>query len=278
MKSYCIIHYLAVAVFLLIATQSSFSQKPSIALGITGGHLNAENDAKYVYICSTCGKSMGNFNAGTYFAGISFEYLLDIGIEGSIMSKIYYNSFSNIYSVDGVSFPNLVDASDPNYTPLVVRSVTHNDWEVNYSLLTLDILPKIKIPYLTLDLFAGISVSYLLDSRFSEIYRIISPQNVRFPEYPEYKGMYEDKGRSIRFKDGVIPFKNDYRYGFKAGMQYDFDFWGLRLSPFVAIDIPFNSVVNGVNLNCPPLACSTRTDAHWKITYYQAGLDLKYLF
>ena len=134
---------------------------------------------------------------------------------------------------------------------------------------------------MNLGVFAGISVSYLAQSSYTELIRIITPEYIQFPVSPGLgnKGYrYSDDKRTIYLKEGEIPFKNDFRYAIKAGLTYDLDFWGMRLSPFVTMDFPLSDVVNGVNMNCAPAACKLRENAHWRITYYQAGIDLKYLF
>ena len=283
MKPINIVICMVVILYMITGAQMAYCEKPKYAFGVTGGYLNAENDAKYIYNCESCGNAMGSFNKGTTFTGLTFEYLLDYGIESSIITRLYYNSFSNTYSLSGESFAHLEESPVPSDPPRIVYVETMYDWEVKYSLITFDVLPKVKIPIINLGVFAGISISYLAESRYSESWRIVQPLNVRFnynyqAELAAKGYVYEDDDRKIRMKEGEIPFKNDIRYGFKAGLQYDFDFWGLQASPFVAIDLPMNDVVNGVNLDCPPLACSTRKDSHWKITYYQAGLDFKYIF
>jgi len=200
-------------------------------------------------------------------------------LEKSLLSRIYFNSFDFKYSVPGDSYPSLVDDGKGGYT--TQNSSTSWDWEGKYSLVTLDILPKITIPYLKLGFFAGPSVSYLTESKYTEIYRILTPEQVQFKRQTGYEKLgyrYADHDRTVYLKEGKIPYKNDFRFGIKAGLTYDFEFWGLRLSPFVSIDYPLNSVVNGANTSCSPAICALRKDAHWRILFMQAGMDLKYMF
>jgi hypothetical protein len=267
------------ALFLLsFAFQSSYSEPGKLGIGLTGGYLNASNDVHYVYSCDFK-KSMDNFNQGGYFAGIVMEYPLGLGLGSSIITRLHFNSFSYNYYVDGASYPSLVDDGNGGYKTIY----EHSNWDRagNNSLLSLDLLPKIVIPFLKLGVFAGISVSYLIHNDYSEIYRLPSLFPLSYPQTQElinkgYRISYEEN--AIYYKEGEIPYKNNFRYAMKAGLTYDFNFWGMRLSPFLTMDFPLSDVVNGVNMACSINALSYRLDAHWRITYYQAGIDLKYLF
>ncbi len=274
MKKLFKLQLLALLLF-FIAFQSSYSEPGRIGFGLTGGYLNAVNDVQYVYNCESCAL-LNNFKEGGFFTGIVLEYPLGLGLGSSIISKLYYNRFSYDYLGQGDKYPSFVD--DYGNTTF---SETRWDWQGNYTLFSIDILPKIKIPYLELGVFAGFSISYLVQSSYSELFRMIAPEYTQFKVSPGYESKgyrYSDDKRTIYMKEGEIPFKNDFRYAIKAGLTYDFDFWGMRLSPFVTMDFPLSDVVNGVNMACVPAACKLRENAHWRITYYQAGIDLKYLF
>ena len=274
MKQFFILTLLLISITCI----SSLANPGNIGFGLTGGYLNASNDVHYVYNCESCAL-MESFRQGGYFAGITIEYPLSIGLESSIISRVYFNTFSYLYFVMGDEYPSIVDDGNGGYK--TVNSQTRWDWTGENSLLSLDILPKIIIPYLKLGVYAGISVSYLVNSSYTELYRMIKPEYVQFKVVPGYESKgyrYADKNRTVYLKEGEIPYKNDFRYAVKAGLTYDFDFWGMRLSPFVTMDFPLSDVVSSVNMDCAPAVCLLRKNAHWRITYYQAGLDLKYLF
>ncbi|MFA6571516.1 MAG: hypothetical protein WCT77_09800 [Bacteroidota bacterium] len=260
-----------------ISFETANCEPYNYAIGVTGGYLNAYNDVQYAYYCSC--SLMNDFNKSSYFSGITFEYPLKIGLESSIITRFYYNSFSNNYFNSNI-FPIAIynEVTDQNE---VVMCETRFEWDIQYTLLSLDILPKIKLPFIKLGIFAGVSLNYLIDSKYDEIYRLISPKKARFPvnEDPEKYGYrYADSNRTIFVTEGKIPYKNDFRFGLKAGLTYDFEYEGFMISPFVSIDYPLNPVVKQINTNCSPEICDLRADAHWRIIYYQAGIDLKYLF
>jgi len=267
------------ALFLLsFAFQSSHTEPGKLGIGLTGGYLNASNDVHYVYSCDFK-KSMDNFNQGGYFAGIVLEYPLGLGLGSSIITRLHFNSFSYNYYVDGASYPSLVDDGNGGYKTIY----EHSNWDRagNNSLLSLDLLPKIVIPFLKLGVFAGISVSYLIHNDYSEIYRLPSLFPLSYPQTQElinkgYRISYEEN--AIYYKEGEIPFKNDFRYAIKAGLNYDLNLGKFCISPFITMDFPLNDVVNGANTACPSDTNNIRTNLHWRITYYQFGIDLKYLF
>ena len=284
MKTHFKFRSLITILSLLIAVQAAFSQPLKSGIGITSGYFNALNDVRYVYNCYSCQCNgvTENFNKGNYFAGITYEFAFNAGIEGSIITKLYYNSFSffNIKLQD--NFPSIHINPPDTLRNQIIYSSTQWEFQGKYSLLSLDIMPKITIPYLKLGMFFGFSFSYLLDSKYTEIYRLVGePYNATFTNNDEFAKngwrLSEDK-RAIYLKEGNIPLKNDFRYGLKFGLTYDYDILGFRFSPFVAVDYPLSSVINGVNTSCPASDSLYRGDFHWKITYLQAGIDVKYLF
>jgi hypothetical protein len=271
------IQILTVFFFITVSFQTTLCESPKYAVGLTGGYFNAYNDVHYKYSCGGCGNLLDDFAKSSYFFGIAFENSLGLGLESSIIWKLYYNSFSFFYSKKGSELKYWEYDSVLQHD--VIKSLKLRwDWEGKYSLLSLDILPKIKIPYFGLGVFAGISFSYLLESNYNEVYRMLESGNVRFigPVNEGYR-MSENK-KEIFMREGEIPDKNDLRFGIKAGLTYDFEIWGFLISPFLAFDYPLNSVVNRIKLDCPPDDCSYTADAHWRIIYYQAGIDLKYIF
>ena len=267
------------ALFLLFITfQSSHSEPGKIDFGITGGYLNASNEVHYVYSCDFK-KFMDNFNQGGYFTGIVLEYPLGLGLGSSIITRLHFNSFSYNYYVDGASYPSLVDDGNGGYKTIY----EHTNWDRagNNSLLSLDLLPKIVIPYLNMGVFAGISASYLIHNDYKEIYRSSFPIHLSYPQMIEYekKGYrisYEEN--AIYYKEGEIPYKNNFRYSIKAGLNYDLNLGKFCISPFISMDFPLNDVVNGANTACPSDTNNVRTNLHWRISYYQCGIDIKYLF
>lgn len=266
---------------LFIASQSAFSQSMQSGIGITSGYFIAHNDVLFAYHCCPC-KLMDNFNKGNYFEGLTYEFAFNMGIEGSIITKLYYNSFSFFNTKVQDDYAVLEpDPNNPGQQKLV-RSLTQWEWSGKYSLLSLDLMPKITIPNIKLGIFFGFSFSYLIDSKYNEIYRMVEPGNGYFtPDstvYAKYGVRLSDDKRSIIYKEGKMPFKNDFRYGLKFGLTYDYDILGFRISPFVAVDYPLSSVINNVKLNCTPADSITPADYHWKITYLQAGIDVKYMF
>lgn len=270
-----IILFASVALFFAPQHQL-YSEKPQFALGFTGGYLNVKNNVKYVYNCENC-RFLDNFNKSGFLSGISFEYTAGLGFDLSFLVNLYYNNFTFSRSADGDVFQSLVPDGNGSYKTVI--TTTRFYWEGKYALLSLDILPKILIPRSKLGIYAGFSLSYLVNSDYNEIYKIVSPEDVTFKRPDVDLGIrYADNDRSIYLKEGEIPFKNSFRLGLKSGLSYDVEFWDLRLTPFVSVDFPLTSVVNGVNLNCATNVCNTRKDAHWKITYYQIGIDFKYLF
>ncbi|MGA2296245.1 MAG: hypothetical protein ABSG15_01710 [FCB group bacterium] len=282
MKTHFKIRALIFILSLFIASQAAFSQSLQSGIGITAGYFNAYNDVRYVYNCYSCQCNgvMENFNKGNYFAGLSLETSINVGIEISLLTKLYYNSFSFVYTKVQDRYPSTyVDSMGREQ---IEFTTTQYAWEGKYSLLSFDIMPKITIPNLKLGIFFGFSFSYLLDSKYTEIYRLVGePHNARFTDNPEFAQngyRLSDDGRSIYFKEGEIPYKNDFRYGLKFGLTYDYDIFKFRISPFVSVDYPLSSVINGINTNCPASDSLYRGDFHWKITYLQAGIDLKYMF
>ena len=257
---------------------SSHAEPGKVGIGVTGGYLNASNDVKYVYSCYMT-KFMENFNQGGYFTGIVLDYPLGLGLAGSIVTKLYYNNFSYHYMQRGDSYISFVNNGKDEPTPNQIETIV--GWNGKYSLLSLDVLPKIKIPYINVGLFAGLSFSYLANSVYNENNMIGRPNYIQFKVDYTYidKGYrYTDNNRTIIFKEGELPYKNNFRYAIKAGLNYDLHLGEFCISPFISMDFPLNDVVNGANTACPSDTNNIRTNLHWRITYYQFGIDLKYLF
>ncbi len=263
---------------LSITFQLSHTEPGKLGFGLTGGYLNASNNVNYVYNCEFC-KTLTNFSKGGYFIGITHELPLTTFLETSLLTKLYYNSFSNLYHTVGDTYPFLLDDGKGGY--FTSYSITNYNWDLTYGLISLDIMPKIKIPIINLGVFAGVSISYLLNSSYTEFIHFDSPDLTKMWTSDVYlkKGYrYADSNMTLYTKEGSLPYKNDFRYTIKAGLNYDFQFMEMTISPFISMDYPLSEVVNGSNSTCSLEAMVYRMNQYWKITYYQFGIDLKYLF
>ena len=270
---------LKIAVLFVILSQNSYSEDKTFGIGVTSGTFWAINDVKYLYDCASC-FPLNDFTSNDFFWGMTTETKFLFPNSLSFLANVYYSRFSYLKKEDGGIYPALV--SDGNGVQTLVNAETIWERDGSYSLLSMDLLLKYKIPVVDLSFSAGVSLGYLLNSHYAEYYKIISPNNAQFTRPSDWNELgYEflDNGRVVRLYNKEIPYKNDFRIGLKAGINYDFMLWDYSISPFVYYDFPLTSVVYDRNRKCVSICPDyyKYTEGwHWKISYLSAGIDFKY--
>lgn len=270
---------LKIAVLLVILSQNSYSEEKIFGIGVTSGSFWAINDVKYLYNCTSC-KALNDFTSNDFFWGMTTETKFLFPNSLSFLANVYYSRFSFLDKEDGDSYPSIV--RDENGDSKTIYSITDWEWEGSYSLLSLDLLLKYKIPVVDLSFSAGVSLGYLLNSHYEEYYKMLSPEDAQFARADNWQKLgyeYLDNERVIRFYNKEIPYKNDFRIGLKAGIHYDLMLWDYSISPFVYYDFPLTSVVYDRNRKCVSICPDyyKYTEGwHWKISYLRAGIDIKY--
>lgn len=210
---------------------------------------------------------------GFYF-GLAYEHLLDdpVNSRHSLIGKIVYNYLPASLEVKtDDNYPSLVSDGKDGYT--VVYTETNNTLEVDYSLVTAEVLYKFNpIENFGLGVFVGPTFDFALTKHMEQKLLLVGGDNVQFIKLSEQEQLdrfgrlirYEDYDRTIVVNDDDIPDATGFRLGLKAGIQYAYN------------AIPRLVIIPQVAYNLGVTKLSSSED--WRVNAFQIGVDLRFSF
>ncbi|MBM2815504.1 MAG: hypothetical protein HW421_2266 [Ignavibacteria bacterium] len=271
---------IAAAFFLLLPLSSVFSQgttleddplnpraKPTpVYIGPVVGYnrtFHTYNDALPTFSNDILCPKFPNSTANGFYAGGSFEYLLgDLArSNSSIIARVLYNTMPmNTTQLELSALPSLVeDPTDPlKYSK--VDSRTRHDFEVNYQMVTAEVIYKLNLFETNLGVTIGPTFDIPIVKKSYQTYKLIEPDNVQFIEKPDVK--YSADKRTIIVQDATITNSSGFRFGVKAGIQYEF-ITSKRM--YIVPNINYNFAVTKVT-----------NDLDWRINALQIGVDVRF--
>ncbi len=208
-----------------------------------------------------------------FFIGFSYEEHLGKDATQSTSSFIFrvlYNTMPAYLEVSEGAIPSLITIVDANGTPIgedVIQSSTLHTLDVNYSMITAEVMYKINpIPGLPLGFVVGPTFDFAMTKTHDQRYKLVQPLEAQFrvnPDYekPPYNYKYVDNDRTIVVNEGDIPDSQGFRFGIKAGMQLE-----LLAGPWV--------IVPGIAYNLGITNLSSAED--WRVDALQVGIDFRY--
>ncbi len=212
-----------------------------------------------------------NGEGNGFFVGLTYEQFLDSKINSrhSLIGKVLYNYLPASLDVKtDDNYPSLVDDGKGGYT--VVNTETNNKIEVDYSLITAEVLYKFNpIENFELGIFVGPTFDFAMKKHFEQKLMLEGDNNVQFirlsdeEQIKEFDKLirYEDNDRTIVVNDEDIRDSNGFRLGIKAGIQYAIQFQGFAIFPHVAY-----------NFGVTKLSSSE----DWRVNAFQVGVDMRF--
>lgn len=212
-----------------------------------------------------------NGSGNGFFVGFFYEQFIGgLMSKHSIVAKVLYNALPATLSKEGDTYPSQVqDPNDTNKTTIVYSSTRHSV-NVDYNLLSLDIMYKFRVAG-GLAITVGPTFDIPMTKNLQQKYELIEPNYVKFKRDEDaiankgYK--YINNDRTIIVYDGDIgrsPQESSasFRFGLKGGIQYEI------------ITGNIFDIIPGVFYN---LGLTNATDAQsWKVNALQIGVDIRF--
>lgn len=216
------------------------------------------------------------FENGTdngFFVGLSWEYLLgDVETSNSsIIVRGLYNTFPSTLEAGGDSFPSLATVEGQNGGQQIINSSTEYINEVNYNVFTIEAMYKLNpFPGLPLGFAVGPTFDFAMVREQNQMMNLVEPNNAYFSNYnPETQtstdgNVYTNDGRTMVIREGEIDESSAFRFGLKAGVQYEILTSGKLY------------IVPGLFYNLGITNLSGQED--WRVDALQMGVDFRYAF
>jgi hypothetical protein len=203
-----------------------------------------------------------------FFVGLSFEQHLGKDIKSSTSSFIFrvlYNTMPASLEVSEDPIPSLITIVDDAGNPVgedVINSSTLHTQDITYSLVTAEVMYKINpIPGIPLGFTVGPTFDFALTKNQDQRYKLVQPLEAQFRKDETSGYKYVDNDRTIIVKEGEIPESSGFRFGIKAGMQFEILAGKWTLVP----GIFYNFGVTNLS-----------TAENWRVNALQMGLDLRF--
>jgi hypothetical protein len=211
-----------------------------------------------------------NGNDNGYFFGINTEifFLGQKRTEQSVIVRLLYNTFPSFFEVGTNDYyPSLVRTVVNGDTIIETKfTATTNTLQVNYNVITIEAQYKFN-PVFNFGVIIGPTIDFVtLKKTLNQKFKLLSDDpNVQFERNPDIiteGGVYTDNDRTIIVHDGDIPNSSSFRFGIKAGVQYEFDLPGL------------GKIVPSANYNFGVTKLSA--SENWRVNAFQIGVDIRF--
>lgn len=203
-----------------------------------------------------------------FFVGLSFEQNLGKDIKSSTSSFIFrvlYNTMPASLEVSEDPIPSLITIVDETGNTVgedLINSSTLHTMDITYSVVTAEVMYKINpIPGIPLGFTIGPTFDFALTKNQDQRYKLVQPLEAQFKKDETSGYKYVDNDRTIIIKEGEIPESNGFRFGIKAGMQFEIlaGKW---------------TVVPGIFYNYGITDLSTAEN--WRVNVLQMGVDFRF--
>lgn len=211
-----------------------------------------------------------NGTSNGFYVGFTYEHLLGDykNSNSSIIVRLMYQTMPSYLEKGGDEYPSLltyVDAQGNVSKEEVVMSSTLWTAEVTYDMVTAEAVYKIN-PFEgnNLGFTIGPTFDFALTKKFDQRMKLITPKNAQFtrPDDWQDRGLtYENNDRTIVFYSGDIPNSSSFRFGLKAGIQYEILFGRFYVVP----GIQYNFGITNLS-----------SDQSWRVSPLQAGFDIRF--
>lgn len=229
---------------------------PAAGVNILGHSMTVKTFSSDV-LCPT----FNNANGLGFYVGLTFEYLLgkDAATSNSaIIVRALYNMMPGNTTIDGDNYP----ARDPE-TGSIIYTTTDHQLDIKYDVATLEVMYKYNpIPGFGIGLVAGPTFDFALTKTWKQTWNLLEPNHAQFKDTTSYP--MENNNRTIVVQDGEIPNSSAFRFGLKAGVQYEL----LLGSKFYIVpSLCYNFGITNLT-----------SDYDWRVSPLQIGLDARYAF
>lgn len=205
----------------------------------------------------TNGAAMG------FWVGGTFEYFIGEAAKSksSIIARIMYSTMPASMEVfNSDNYPSIV-TNPSNGTTTEVNSFTRFNNEVVYNLVSLDIQYKLNLFESTFGVIIGPTFDMGLTRTQDVTMNLVEPLNGQFKRDESLGLQYENFDRTIVLERGDVPQSSAFRFGIRAGVQYEINMEGFYIVP------NFNYNFGVTNLT---------PENDWRVSALQFGVDVRF--
>ncbi|MBX3043966.1 MAG: hypothetical protein KIT33_08365 [Candidatus Kapabacteria bacterium] len=207
-----------------------------------------------------------------FFVGLSFEQHLGkdaLSSTSSFIFRVLYNTMPASLEVSENPIPSLITIVDGAGNPQgedVINSSTLHTQDITYSLVTAEVMYKINpIPGIPLGFVVGPTFDFAMARNQDQRYKLVQPLEAQFRRnqgaIDQFGYQYVDNDRTIIVKEGEIPESSGFRFGIKAGMQFELTAPGFVVVPGIAYNFGITNLSTAEN---------------WRVNALQVGVDVRF--
>ncbi|HRP01809.1 MAG TPA: hypothetical protein PLE30_04085 [Candidatus Kapabacteria bacterium] len=244
-------------------------QRPPIYIGPVFGYNRSMHSVDLASFDEAICPRFQNGDANGFYAGLSWEQMLGdlASSNSSFIVRVLYNTMPANLETSENPIPSLVTVVDANGNPsseVILNSSTTHTQEIKYSMITGEVMYKLN-PFgagLPLGFTIGPTFDFAMSKTQSQKYKLVTPLEAQFKRNDAAGYRYEDNDRTIVIKDGDIPESSSFRFGLKAGVQYEIITSGKMY------------IVPAMYYNFGVTNLSSREN--WRVNALQVGVDIRF--
>ena len=180
----------------------------------------------------------------------------------SLIFRVLYNTM-----------PSYLETSEPPILSLIttpsgdvpVQSQVTNKMDVTYSMFTGEIMYKLNFSQgAPIGFTIGPTFDFATTKTYTQTYELLSPDNAQFKRNASWEAQglkYTNNDRTIIVKDGDIEESSAFRFGIKAGLQYEITQPGFVIVPAVYYNFGITNLSSKQN---------------WRVSALQMGVDIRF--
>lgn len=180
----------------------------------------------------------------------------------SLIFRVLYNTMPSYLETSEAPILSLV--TTPNGDAPIESQVT-NKMDVTYSMITGEVMYKLNFSQSApIGFTIGPTFDFAMTKTYVQTYELLYPDNAQFKRQADWEksGMvYSDNDRKITVKDGDIDGSSGFRFGIKAGLQYEITQPGFVIVPAVY----YNFAVTNLS-----------SKQNWRVNALQMGVDIRF--
>ncbi len=247
-------------------------ERPPIYIGPVFGYNRSMHSVDLASFDEAICPRFTDGNSNGFYVGLSWEQMLgDItNSTSSIIFRALYNTMPASLETSENPIPSLVTVVDANGNPIsetIINSSTLHTQDISYSMITGEVMYKINpIPGLPVGFTVGPTFDIAMSKTQDQRYKLVQPLEAQFKVNQQaidengYK--YVDNDRTIIIKEGDIPESNSFRFGIKAGVQFEIVTSGRM---YIVPSMYYNFGITNLS-----------SRENWRVNALQMGVDLRF--
>ncbi len=243
-------------------------QRPPIYIGPVFGYNRSIHSVDLASFDEAICPRFTDGNSNGFYAGLSWEQLLgDVtNSTSSIIVRVLYNTMPASMETSENPIPSLVTVVDANGNPVdekIINSATTHTMDIKYSMITGEVMYKLNpIQGLPIGFTIGPTFDFAMSKTQDQRYKLLQPLEAQFKRNPDAGYEYTDNDRTIIIKEGDIPESNAFRFGVKAGVQYEIITAG---KTYIVPAIYYNFGITNLS-----------SRENWRVNSLQMGVDIRF--